>query len=136
MKFSLIWKLGLVLGLMIAIGAIAYPFVRGYLKTRGAPKFRTAKVVTGEIFSVDNATGTVQPTLRVQVGAVVSGPIVELNVDHNDHVRKVDSKEELSEEELAERRQAFQPVRRELTGWLARYQKLVSNASQGGVLEG
>jgi len=25
-------------------------------------------------------------------------------------------------------------VKRELTGWLARYQKLVSNASQGGIL--
>jgi dihydroxy-acid dehydratase len=40
----------------------------------------------------------------------------------------------LPESELAERRQQFQPVRRELSGWLARYQKLVTNASQGGVL--
>jgi dihydroxyacid dehydratase/phosphogluconate dehydratase len=36
--------------------------------------------------------------------------------------------------ELAERKQTWQPVKRELTGWLARYQKLVSNASQGGIL--
>ena len=28
------------------------------------------------------------------------------------------------------------PVKRELTGWLARYQKQVSNASQGGILAG
>lgn len=40
----------------------------------------------------------------------------------------------LSEIELDERRQQFQPVQRELSGWLARYQKLVTNASQGGVL--
>jgi dihydroxy-acid dehydratase len=40
----------------------------------------------------------------------------------------------LSESELEERRQQFQPVKRELSGWLARYQRLVSNASQGGVL--
>jgi len=40
----------------------------------------------------------------------------------------------LSESELAERRQGFQPVKRQLTGWLARYQRQVSNASQGGVL--
>jgi len=39
------------------------------------------------------------------------------------------------EAELAERKQTWQPVRRELTGWLARYQKLVTNASQGGVLQ-
>jgi dihydroxy-acid dehydratase len=38
------------------------------------------------------------------------------------------------EAELAERRKTFQPVKRELTGWLRRYQKLVTNASQGGVL--
>jgi dihydroxy-acid dehydratase len=38
------------------------------------------------------------------------------------------------EAELAERKQTWQPVKRELTGWLARYQKLVSNASQGGIL--
>jgi dihydroxy-acid dehydratase len=38
------------------------------------------------------------------------------------------------EAELAERKQSFQPVKRELTGWLARYQKLVSNASKGGIL--
>jgi len=38
------------------------------------------------------------------------------------------------EAELAQRKQSWQPVKRELTGWLARYQKLVSNASQGGIL--
>jgi dihydroxy-acid dehydratase len=38
------------------------------------------------------------------------------------------------EAELAERKKTWQPVKRELTGWLARYQKLVTNASQGGVL--
>ena len=36
--------------------------------------------------------------------------------------------------ELESRRQGWQPVRRDLSGWLARYQKLVSNASQGGIL--
>jgi dihydroxy-acid dehydratase len=40
----------------------------------------------------------------------------------------------VGETDLAERRKRFQPVRRELSGWLARYQKLVTNASQGGVL--
>ena len=40
----------------------------------------------------------------------------------------------VSESELAARKASFQPVRRDLSGWLARYQRLVSNASQGGVL--
>jgi dihydroxy-acid dehydratase len=38
------------------------------------------------------------------------------------------------EAELAERRRNWQPVKRDLTGWLARYRKLVTNASQGGIL--
>ena len=40
----------------------------------------------------------------------------------------------LIEAELDERKKTWQPVKRDLSGWLARYQKLVSNASQGGVL--
>ncbi len=36
--------------------------------------------------------------------------------------------------ELAQRKQTWQPVKRELTGWLARYRKQVTNASQGGIL--
>lgn len=38
------------------------------------------------------------------------------------------------EDELSRRKQTWQPVKRDLNGWLARYQKLVSNASQGGTL--
>jgi dihydroxy-acid dehydratase len=38
------------------------------------------------------------------------------------------------EAELARRKATWQPVKRELTGWLARYKKLVSNASQGAIL--
>ncbi len=36
--------------------------------------------------------------------------------------------------ELEQRRTTWTPVRRELGGWLARYQKLVTNASQGAIL--
>ena len=38
------------------------------------------------------------------------------------------------EAELAERKKNFVPVKRNKTGWLASYQKLVTNASQGGIL--
>ena len=40
----------------------------------------------------------------------------------------------VAEEELNERKKTWQPVKRQLTGWLARYQKMVGNASQGGIL--
>jgi dihydroxy-acid dehydratase len=38
------------------------------------------------------------------------------------------------ENEMAERKKNWQPVKRDLGGWLARYQELVTNASRGGVL--
>jgi dihydroxy-acid dehydratase len=40
------------------------------------------------------------------------------------------------EAELAARKQTWQPVKRDLNGWLARYQKQVTNASQGAILAG
>lgn len=40
----------------------------------------------------------------------------------------------LTDSELAERKQGWQAVKRDLNGWLKRYQKLVTNASQGGIL--
>ena len=46
--------------------------------------------------------------------------------------RRIDT--QVPPSELAQRQQGWQPVKRELHGWLRRYQKLVSNASQGGVL--
>ena len=33
-----------------------------------------------------------------------------------------------------ERKKTWKPVKRDLTGWLARHQRLVTNASSGGVL--
>jgi dihydroxy-acid dehydratase len=41
----------------------------------------------------------------------------------------------VGEGELAERQRSWQPVKRELNGWLRRYQRLVTNASQGGILQ-
>lgn len=38
-------------------------------------------------------------------------------------------------EELEKRRVAWQPVKRPVSGWLARYQRLVTNASQGAILK-
>lgn len=42
----------------------------------------------------------------------------------------------VDEAELAARKASWQPVQRDLTGWLSRYRKLVTNASQGAILEG
>ncbi len=84
MKFLI--KTVLVLIVLGIVGAGAY----FYFKTRwNVPtKFRKAEIVRGDISSVVNASGTVQPVLRVSIGSVVSGPVKELNVDFNSKVKK------------------------------------------------
>jgi dihydroxy-acid dehydratase len=62
------------------------------------------------------------------IGLLRAGDRLRIDFPH----RKIDIL--VSEAELAERRKTFQPVKRDLTGWLARYQKLVTNASSGAVL--
>lgn len=46
--------------------------------------------------------------------------------------RKIDIK--VDQSELDARKAEFKPMRTAVTGWLARYQKLVTNASKGGIL--
>jgi dihydroxy-acid dehydratase len=62
------------------------------------------------------------------IGLLRSGDRIRIDFPN----RRIDSL--VSEAELAERRKAWQPRQRELSGWLGRYQKLVTNASQGAVL--
>ena len=100
---KLLLKLTVVLAVLAGGGAAAYYYGMRYWKARNTPKFRTAEVVRGEIVSVVNATGTVEPKLRVSVGSFVSGPIVVLNADYNDEVKKVDADEELPLSEKQER---------------------------------
>jgi dihydroxy-acid dehydratase len=62
------------------------------------------------------------------IGLLKAGDRIRLDFPN----RRIDIS--VPEAELAARKQEFQPVRRQLTGWLARYQKMVGNASRGGVL--
>ncbi len=52
--------------------------------------WETAAIESGDITRYVLSTGTVQPVLSVSIGSFVSGPIVELNVDFNDTVKKGD----------------------------------------------
>jgi HlyD family secretion protein len=73
MKFPV--KTAVAILLLGAGGYVAYSPVRAWWKARHKPSYREAAVARGDITSSVNATGTVQPVLRVQVGSVVSGPI-------------------------------------------------------------
>jgi HlyD family secretion protein len=57
-------------------------------RSKGPVQYYTAKVETGEIKQVVEATGTINAVITVQVGSQVSGTIAKLYVDFNSHVRK------------------------------------------------
>jgi dihydroxy-acid dehydratase len=62
------------------------------------------------------------------IALIRDGDIISIDIPN----RRLDV--ELNDEELAERRRTWQPVERELTGWLARYARLATSASKGAVL--
>ncbi len=97
---KLFLKLAVVVAILAAGGYFAYPHAMAYLKAKNKVHFRTVEVEEGEIVSVVNSTGNVQPTLRVEVGSFVSGPIeddwplAEFNdeVEKGDVLAKIDSR--------------------------------------------
>ncbi len=80
----------LILIAVVLVTAVAASFgpVASYWRGRNRPQYRTTDVSRGGIVYVINSTGTVKPVLTVQVGSFVSGPIKEIFVDFNDHVKK------------------------------------------------
>lgn len=53
-----------------------------------APRFRSAPVDVGDITQTVTATGTINPVALINVGSQVSGTVIELKADFNDHVKK------------------------------------------------
>lgn len=78
----------LVIAVLGGLGTAAYFPAAQYIRERNKPQYRLEEAIKGDITLNVNATGTVEPVLRVNVGAVVSGPILELHVDFNDQVKK------------------------------------------------
>lgn len=62
------------------------------------------------------------------IALIRNGDIISIDIP----ARRLDV--ELSEEELQRRRAEWKPVQRPLTGWLARYARMVTSGSQGAVL--
>lgn len=63
------------------------------------------------------------------IGLVKDGDIIEIDIP----ARKLDLK--VSQEELAKRKAMFKAPEKKVTGYLARYKKLVSSASKGAIFE-
>ncbi|MGQ9840082.1 MAG: dihydroxy-acid dehydratase, partial [Anaerolineae bacterium] len=63
------------------------------------------------------------------IGLIRDGDMITLDIPG----RRLDV--DVSDEEFARRRAAWQPVRRELSGWLKRYAAMVTSGSRGAVLQ-
>lgn len=64
--------------------------MQAYMYERNRPQWETVAVVREDAKRTINSTGKIQPVLEVSVGSFVSGPLIELNVDYNDSVKKDD----------------------------------------------
>jgi HlyD family secretion protein len=81
--------LTIVIGILILGVAGAFAYFYGWIGRNGSSqKFRTVKVVRGEISSIVTATGTINPVVTVLVGSQVSGTIKALFADFNSRVKE------------------------------------------------
>jgi len=80
---------------LIALALIAGISAGAYAKfgwgSSNLPNFRQLPVAKGDLMSVVNSTGTIQPVLSVQVGSFVSGPIETIDVEFNSRVKQGDT---------------------------------------------
>ncbi|MES2153448.1 MAG: efflux RND transporter periplasmic adaptor subunit [Pseudomonadota bacterium] len=81
-------RVALVLSL-VAVGAGANAWMQSK-KEAVIPesKYRSVAADTGNITQTVTATGTINPVALINVGSQVSGTVVELKADFNDHVKK------------------------------------------------
>jgi len=78
-------KILIIGGIIIVIAIAVFILFRG---KGNEPKFRTEKVIRGDIEMAVTATGTVNPVTTVLVGTQVSGTIKNIYVDFNSPVKK------------------------------------------------
>jgi HlyD family secretion protein len=76
--------------ILIGVAVLAAVFVFFGLSRNAQAQHFTAKVESGDIHDVVDATGTINAVILVQVGSQVSGSIAKLNVDFNSRVHKGD----------------------------------------------
>ena len=76
--------------IVIAVLVVAAAGFWGWKRStaNAAPTYRFAAVERGDIEAAVSATGTLSAVTTVQVGTQVSGKVVEIGVDFNDHVKK------------------------------------------------
>lgn len=84
------FKILVVLGILVAVGAVSAKPLGDYWRRRNLPDWRVASTTEGSIVAVVNSTGSLKPVLSVSVGSFVSGPIDELKANFNQEVKQGD----------------------------------------------
>jgi HlyD family secretion protein len=79
-------KRSLVIALLVIVGVTAVVFWRTSNKSN-TTQFKTQEVQRGDLTIIVTATGTLQPTNKVDVGSELSGIIKSVEVDYNDRVK-------------------------------------------------
>jgi len=75
-----------VLALLLAAGGIWWWQAR---KTaNAAPSYNSQTVARGDLTLTVTANGTIQPTRSINIGSELSGTVLKVNVDVNDHIKK------------------------------------------------
>ena len=74
--------------LFLALGGGGYWYLQGQGSNAATVRYTTTEVATGDITVIVTAVGTVEPTLQVDVGSLISGTISEVAVAINDQVKK------------------------------------------------
>ena len=75
-----------VLAILAGAGYAAYAYFSTKKQAAEVIRYRTAPFVRMDLFRTVEATGTVQPIKKVEVGAQVNGKIIKLFVDYNSTV--------------------------------------------------
>src|SRR5690606_7786806 len=79
---------GLVAAMVLAAIAVAAHVYRGRSAQDDAGAYRTAQVERGDIRVAISATGTLAAISTVDVGSQISGQVIDVLVDFNDHVSR------------------------------------------------
>jgi len=87
----------LIVMVVIAASIVSYSI---YRKHQNRPEWRLSKISVGNIREEVTASGTLNPSTRIEVGTEISGKILKLYKDFNDNVKKGELLAKLDTENL------------------------------------
>ena len=73
---------------LVALAAAGLWWWLAQRAANAAPAYNTQPAARGDLTLLITANGTIQPTRSINIGSELSGTVLEVNVDVNDHIRK------------------------------------------------